>query len=91
MSDETTEELNGPDFTQGVDALVTKTYAKPPKGSARPEAIAKVIATAISSRRPKPRYLVGPTAKSIVATHSLLSARLWDRFLTTQYPNPPSA
>ncbi|MBA2625280.1 MAG: SDR family NAD(P)-dependent oxidoreductase [Acidimicrobiia bacterium] len=78
-------------FMQGVDALVARTYAKPPKGSARPEAIAEVIASAITSRRPKTRYLVGPTAKSIVTTHSLLSDRLWDRFLATQYPEPPRA
>jgi NAD(P)-dependent dehydrogenase (short-subunit alcohol dehydrogenase family) len=78
-------------FMQGVDALVAKTYAKPPKGAARPEAIAEVIATAITARRPRPRYLVGPTAKSLVAAHALLGDRMWDRFLATQYPKPPSA
>jgi len=78
------------EFMTGVDALVTRTYAKPPKGSARPEAIAEVIASAITSRRPKTRYLVGPTAKSLIAAHSLLGDRLWDRFLATQYPKPPS-
>jgi len=87
------QRTDGPyaDFKRGVDALISKTYAKPPKGSARPEAIAEVIATAISTRRPKTRYLVGPTAKRIVTAHSLLSDRLWDRVLTTQYPHPPSA
>ncbi len=78
------------EFNRGVDALVTKTYVKAPRGSARPEAIAAVIARAVTTRRPKPRYLVGPTAKSIVSTHALLSDRMWDRFLTTQYPKPPA-
>ena len=78
------------EFMTAVDALVTKTYAKPPTGSARPEAIADVIVTALTARRPKPRYLVGATARSIVSTHALLSDRAWDRFLTTQYPKPPA-
>jgi NAD(P)-dependent dehydrogenase (short-subunit alcohol dehydrogenase family) len=77
-------------FMRGVNALVAKTYAKPPKGAARAEAVAEVVATAISSPRPRSRYLVGPTARSIVAAHTLLSDRMWDRFLATQYPKPPS-
>ncbi len=77
------------DFKRGVDALVAKTYAKPPKGSSRPEVIADVIAAAITSRRPKARYLVGSTAKALVATHAMLSDRTWDRFLASQYPEPP--
>lgn len=78
-------------FMAGVDGLVTKTYAKAPKGSSRPEAIAEVIVTALTIRRPKTRYLVGSTARSIVAAHALLSDRQWDRFLATQYPKPPTA
>ncbi len=79
------------EFMAGVGALVTKTYAKPPKGSSRPEAIAEVITTALTASRPKTRYLVGVAAHSIVATHALLSDRMWDRFLGTQYPKPPKA
>ena len=79
------------DFMAGVDALVTKTYAKPPKGSARPEAIADVIVAALTARRPKTRYLLGTTARSIVGAHTVLSDRTWDRFLSTQYPKPPTA
>jgi len=78
-------------FRQGVDALVAKTYAGEPKGSARPEAIAAVIETALTTGRPKARYLVGSTARSIVAAHALLPDRTWDRFLATQYPKPPTA
>jgi NAD(P)-dependent dehydrogenase (short-subunit alcohol dehydrogenase family) len=77
------------EFVAGVDALVTKTYAKPPRGSTRPEAIAEVIATAITTRRPRTRYLVGTTARALVGTHAVLSDRMWDRFLATQYPKPP--
>jgi len=78
------------DFTAGVDALVAKTYGGEPKGSARPEAIAEVIETALTTRRPKARYLVGSTARSIVLAHALLPDRAWDRFLGTQYPKPPT-
>jgi NAD(P)-dependent dehydrogenase (short-subunit alcohol dehydrogenase family) len=78
------------EFNQGVDALVAKTYGGEPKGSSRPEAIAEVIESALTSSRPRARYLVGSTARSIVAAHGLLSDRMWDRFLATQYPKPPT-
>ena len=79
------------EFMAGVDALVTKTYAKPPRGSARPEAIAEVIVTAITTRRPRTRYLVGTTARALVGARAVLGDRNWDRFLATQYPKPPKS
>lgn len=76
------------DFNAGVTKLVTKTYAKRPRGSSRPEAIADVIASSIEARWPKTRYLVGATAKTLVAAHAVLPDRWFDRLLATQYPRP---
>ena len=54
------------DFKDGVDALMARVYSSEPKGSARPEAVARVIDGALTARRPRARYLVGATARSLV-------------------------
>jgi len=79
------------DFKDGVDALTARAYSGEPKGSARPEAVGRVIEGALTARRPRARYLVGATARSLVGAHAVLPDRVWDRFLATQYPKPPSA
>jgi len=79
------------DFKDGVDALMARVYLSEPKGSARPEAVARVIDGALTARRPRARYLVGATARSLVGAHAVLPDRVWDRFLATQYPRPPTA
>jgi NAD(P)-dependent dehydrogenase (short-subunit alcohol dehydrogenase family) len=79
------------DFKDGVDALMARVYSSEPKGSAKPEAVARVIEGAITALRPRARYLVGATARSLVGAHAVLPDRVWDRFLASQYPRPPSA
>jgi NAD(P)-dependent dehydrogenase (short-subunit alcohol dehydrogenase family) len=53
-----------------------------------PGAVAKVIDKAISSRRPRPRYTVTPSAKLVMAQRRILSDRMWDRMMRTQFPRP---
>jgi NAD(P)-dependent dehydrogenase (short-subunit alcohol dehydrogenase family) len=53
-----------------------------------PEAVAKAIEKAISSRRPRPRYRVTPSAKMLMTQRSLMSDRVWDAFLRSQFPRP---
>lgn len=53
-----------------------------------PEAVAKVIERAISSRRPRARYPVTPSAWLIMGQRRLLPDRLWDAFVGTQFPSP---
>jgi NAD(P)-dependent dehydrogenase (short-subunit alcohol dehydrogenase family) len=53
-----------------------------------PEAVAKVIERAISSRRPRARYPVTPSAWLIMGQRRLLPDRVWDAFLGTQFPAP---
>jgi hypothetical protein len=50
--------------------------------------VAKVIDKAISSRRPRPRYTVTPSAKLLMTQRRLLSDRMWDRMMRTQFPRP---
>jgi NAD(P)-dependent dehydrogenase (short-subunit alcohol dehydrogenase family) len=53
-----------------------------------PEAVAKAIERAISSRRPRPRYRVTPSARMLMTQRSLMSDRMWDAFLRSQFPRP---
>jgi NAD(P)-dependent dehydrogenase (short-subunit alcohol dehydrogenase family) len=53
-----------------------------------PEAVAKVIERAVSSRRPRARYPVTPSAWLIMGQRRLLPDRLWDAFVGTQFPSP---
>jgi short-subunit dehydrogenase len=47
--------------------------------------IAKVIAQAVTARRPRARYLINPVAKSLVAMNRVLPARACDSVLRRQY------
>ena len=53
--------------------------------SASPEAVAKVIRRAIESRHPRPRYVVTPTARALIATRTLGGSRLWDLMMRAQF------
>ena len=49
-----------------------------------PDRVAKAIEHALTSSRPKTRYLVGPDARVQAALHKLLPDRLLDRLVATQ-------
>jgi hypothetical protein len=52
------------------------------------EQVAEVILKAIRGRRPRPRYLISPMAKSLVLLDTVLPDRLHDRVLKWQYKLP---
>jgi NAD(P)-dependent dehydrogenase (short-subunit alcohol dehydrogenase family) len=53
-----------------------------------PLAVAKKIERAITARRPKTRYLVTPSARLLITQRKLMSDRVWDRFMRSQFPQP---
>jgi NADP-dependent 3-hydroxy acid dehydrogenase YdfG len=53
-----------------------------------PDAVAKVIETAITAKRPRPRYKVTASARLIMAQRRMLPDRAWDAFLRSQFPSP---
>jgi NAD(P)-dependent dehydrogenase (short-subunit alcohol dehydrogenase family) len=61
------------------------------RGGIPPEKVATVIHKAISSERPKARYLVGIDAKIAAGMHGLLPDRVFDRVLArrTKMPKEP--
>jgi short-subunit dehydrogenase len=53
--------------------------------SAPPEAVAKVIEHAITTTKPRTRYVITPAAKALVHTRRLLGARVFDAYLRMQF------
>ncbi len=55
-----------------------------------PDAVARKIEKAITAGRPKTRYKVTPSAGMAIAQRGLMTDRMWDRFVGTQFPQPKS-
>jgi NAD(P)-dependent dehydrogenase (short-subunit alcohol dehydrogenase family) len=55
---------------------------------AGPEAVAKTISKAITTRRPSTRYKVTASARVVMGMRNLMTDRMWDRFVRSQYPPP---
>ena len=53
--------------------------------SAGPEAVAKTVRRAIESRHPKPRYVVTPAARALIAARTLGGDRFWDLMVRAQF------
>ncbi len=77
-------------FRAVLAGKITETYAKP-KMASSPERIAAVIDKAISSKRPKARYLVGSDAKLLVRARRILGDRGFDTVLRSQFKVPAGA
>ena len=78
------------EFNRAVATATKDVYVKGPlaKLGGGPERVAAVIQTAIEATRPKPRYAVTASAKILLAQRRMLSDRLWDGFLKSQFPQP---
>jgi NAD(P)-dependent dehydrogenase (short-subunit alcohol dehydrogenase family) len=82
---------NGPyaDFNAAVAATTASAYEGPlARLGAGPEAVARTIERAISSKRPRTRYPVTASARFMLAQHALLPDRLWDTVVGTSFPRP---
>jgi NADP-dependent 3-hydroxy acid dehydrogenase YdfG len=53
-----------------------------------PDAVAKVIRTALEAKRPKARYRVTASAKLAIAQRRMTPDRLWDLAMRVQFPVP---
>jgi NAD(P)-dependent dehydrogenase (short-subunit alcohol dehydrogenase family) len=75
------------------NAAVAKATAEAYQGGmarfgAGPEAVAAKIAKALQARRPATRYKVTPSARVVMGMRGLMTDRMWDRFVGTQFPSP---
>ena len=77
------------DFNRTVASATVDTYQGPMKHlGGPPDAVAKVIEKALDARRPRTRYTVTPSAKMALATRGLMTDRMWDRAMRTQFRQP---
>ena len=82
---------NGPyaEFNAAVAATTAGAYDGPlAKLGGGPETVARKIEKAISSRRPRTRYPVTPSARMIMGIHTVLPDRGWDAFNASNFPRP---
>ena len=76
-------------FNQAVGKKTLDAYEGPmARLAAPPDAVARAIERAITSRRPKPRYVVTAGARVLLATRRALPDRGWDAMMRQQYPSP---
>jgi NAD(P)-dependent dehydrogenase (short-subunit alcohol dehydrogenase family) len=78
------------EFNATVVAATREAYERGPlaKLGGPPEAVAKAIEAAITARRPKIRYRVTPSARLLITQRRLMTDKLWDRFVATQFSQP---
>src|SRR3954468_6428227 len=75
------------------NAEVAKTTAEAYQGGmaklgAGPEAVAEKISKALSANRPSTRYKVTPSARVTMGLRRLVSDRMWDRMMRSQFSPP---
>jgi NAD(P)-dependent dehydrogenase (short-subunit alcohol dehydrogenase family) len=76
-------------FNEAVAKATTGAYEGPlARLGGGPETVARTIGKALSARRPRTRYPVTASARLILAQRRLMTDRIWDRFLGTQFPRP---
>jgi NADP-dependent 3-hydroxy acid dehydrogenase YdfG len=78
------------EFNTAVAKATREVYEDGPIGKlgGPPLAVAKKIERALRARRPKTRYLVTPSAHLLVNQRKLMTDRMWDRMMRTQFPQP---
>jgi NAD(P)-dependent dehydrogenase (short-subunit alcohol dehydrogenase family) len=77
-------------FNAAVAGSTQSAYERGPLArlGGEPETVARTIERAIAARAPKIRYRVTPSARLLVGQRALMTDRMWDRMLSTQFPHP---
>ncbi|VXC19038.1 oxidoreductase [Aeromicrobium sp. 9AM] len=77
------------EFNAEVAKATKEVYAGPMRHlGGGPDAVAKVIERSLTTRRPRIRYTVTPSASLSIRSRNLMGARGWDAVLRTQFPQP---
>lgn len=76
-------------FNAAVAKSTAGAYSGPmAKLGAGPEAVAEKIEQALTTPRPRARYTVTPSARVVIVLRRMLSDRMWDRVMRTQFRQP---
>ncbi|WP_332663135.1 oxidoreductase [Aeromicrobium sp.] len=77
------------EFNAEVAKATKEVYAGPMRRlGGGPDTVAKVIEKSLTTRRPRIRYTVTPSAALSIRSRNLMGARGWDAMLKTQFPQP---
>jgi NAD(P)-dependent dehydrogenase (short-subunit alcohol dehydrogenase family) len=78
------------EFNAHVGAITQGVYDSGPVRllGGGPDRVAATIEHALTARRPKLRYRVTPSAHLLIAQRRVMTGRMWDRFVGTQFPHP---
>ncbi len=78
------------EFNEQVGEATRRVYEKGPlaRFGGDPDDVAKAVEKAMTARRAPVRVRVTPSAGILIGQRRLLSDRMWDRFLTTQFRRP---
>jgi NAD(P)-dependent dehydrogenase (short-subunit alcohol dehydrogenase family) len=76
-------------FNRAVAKLTAEAYKGPMRRlGGGPEAVAKTIAGALASNRPRPRYPVTLSAHLMINQRRFTPDRVWDLLMRAQFPTP---
>jgi NAD(P)-dependent dehydrogenase (short-subunit alcohol dehydrogenase family) len=77
-------------FNAGVAEATQRAYESGPMArlGGDPDDVAAAVEKAINRRRPPIRVRVTPSARVLIGQRALLTDRMWDRFVGTQFPRP---
>jgi NADP-dependent 3-hydroxy acid dehydrogenase YdfG len=77
------------EFNRSVAKLTADAYKGPMvKLGGGPDAVAKTIASALGSGRPRARYAVTPSAHLMINQRRITPDKIWDLMMRTQFPTP---
>ena len=77
------------DFNRRVAEVTAGAYTGPmAKLGAGPDAVAKTIARALQTRRPRARYRVTASARLMMGQRRMMPDRVWDMVMRSQFPQP---
>jgi len=78
------------EFNAAVAGTTKSVYQRGPLArlGGGPETVARTIERAITTKSPKIRYRVTPSARLLVGQRALMTDGMWDRMLASQFPRP---
>jgi NAD(P)-dependent dehydrogenase (short-subunit alcohol dehydrogenase family) len=78
-------------FRAGLRRALEASFADPGAAASSPAEVAEVCLDAASAPRPHARYVVGTTARELIARRIEQGDEAWDAFVATLYPQPGKA
>jgi NAD(P)-dependent dehydrogenase (short-subunit alcohol dehydrogenase family) len=75
-------------YKANVDTMTARAHRDGARGVLEPDDVARAIVTAVTARRPKTRYKVGPQARLAPLARRILGDRGWDAFMRHMVPFP---